>query len=283
MVNINENIVLCVERIWIRFAPLLLMFHFSAFGESGENASSEPQVLQALEIDKVWSGHPVGFHLLTHGQYQFAAYYDAERQMAVASRKLDETTWNKKILPSKLGWDSHNYVTMALDREGFIHVSGNMHGIPLVYFRSAEPYNIQTLEPAHKMTGDAEQRVTYPRFLQDAQGNLLFTYRDGGSGNGNNPINIYDEKTRIWKRFLDVPLFDGKGEMNAYFSGPLKGPDNLFHIAWMWRDTPDCATNHDISYMKSPDLKHWISPGGKIIPIPVTPDNKDVIVDPAPP
>ena len=41
----------------------------------------------------VWAGHPVGFDLLTHGDGQFIAFYDAERKMTVGQRGLDEDAW----------------------------------------------------------------------------------------------------------------------------------------------------------------------------------------------
>ena len=53
-------------------------------------AAAGPRILEVLEIERVWAGHRVGFCLLTHGDHQFAAYYDAERRMTVAGRKLGE-------------------------------------------------------------------------------------------------------------------------------------------------------------------------------------------------
>ncbi len=41
---------------------------------------------------------------------------------------------------------------------------------------------------------------------------------------------------------------------------------------WVWRDTPDCATNHDLSYMKSPDLKNWYNAFGEKVELPATLD-----------
>ncbi|MCX5770237.1 MAG: BNR-4 repeat-containing protein [Candidatus Hydrogenedentes bacterium] len=63
---------------------------------------------ERLEVEPIWSGHPVGFSLLTHGDRQFVAYYDAERHMKVAARALDSTVWDFVELPEQLGWDSHN-------------------------------------------------------------------------------------------------------------------------------------------------------------------------------
>ncbi len=83
--------------------------------------------VEKMDIEPVWAGHPVGFCLLTHPPHQFVAYYDAQRQLSVAQRMLDSTRWTITKLPSTLAWDSHHYVTMAIDRDGHLHVSGNMH------------------------------------------------------------------------------------------------------------------------------------------------------------
>ena len=237
---------------------------------------------QAIAVEPVWSAHPVGFCLLTHPPYQFVAYYDAQRRMSVARRSLDATNWTITKLPSTLGWDSHNYVTLALDRDGFIHVSGNMHCVPLVYFRSEKPLEAESLRRVDAMTGEREKRVTYPVFLHDRAGRLVFRYRDGGSGNGDDLYNVFDEKTRSWQRLLDQPLTAGRGRMNAYCSVPQLGPDGRFHIVWVWRNTPDCSSNHDLSYARSDDLVHWTDSAGRPLALPITVETGE-IVDPVPP
>ncbi len=243
---------------------------------------SAPRVVEETLVDKVWSGHVVGFDFLQEGDRQFVVYYDAERNMTLATRKVGEDQWSKKRLPSRTGWDSHNYVTMALDRDKCLHVSGNMHSCPLIYFRGSKPLDIESVEPVKAMVGGHEGSTTYPQFIHDADGRLLFTYRSGGSGNGLNLVNVYDEKAKAWKRLLDQPLFDGtKRSMNAYPPGPpSRGPDGFFHTVWVWRDTPDAATNHTVCYARSRDLVHWETVDGKPVALPITPDNKDVVVDP---
>ncbi len=96
-------------------------------------------VVVTLDIAPVWPAHPVGLCLLTGGGKQFAAFYDAERRMTVAEWSLKSRKWTLHVLPETLGWDSHNYVTMAANRDGYLHLSGNMHGHPLKYFRTAKP------------------------------------------------------------------------------------------------------------------------------------------------
>lgn len=238
-------------------------------------------ISDSVEISKVPAGFPVGFSLLTTPDRQYVGYYDAERNMVVASRELDSTDWVYQVLPTKVAWDSHNYVTMALDGVGHLHVSGNMHAVPLIYFRTEKAGDISSLKP-EKMTGELENRVTYPRFLKDDQDRLVFTYRHGGSGNGINLYNRYDPKTKKWSRLLDTPLFDGEGLRNAYPNGPKRGPDGMFHVHWVWRETPDCATNHHLSYARSRDLIQWESASGEKIKLPIRFDQKALIVDPIP-
>jgi hypothetical protein len=234
-----------------------------------------------LLIDKVWAGHQVGFALLTAPPYQYAAYYDANRQMTVAQRRLDQEKWVYQKLPTSVVWDSHNYVTLALDRAGQLHVSGNMHVVPLIYFRTKKAGDISTLAAA-PMVGERELKMTYPVFIKDKAGRLLYRYRDGRSGNGDDLFNAYDEVSQKWMRLLATPLTNGEGQMNAYCTTPLLGPDGMFHLSWVWRNTPDCSTNHDLSYAKSADLVHWVDSAGKALTLPVTVASGE-IVDPVPP
>lgn len=234
-----------------------------------------------LNLAQVWSGHPVGFHLLTHTDRQFVAFYDAERRMTMATRGLHTNTWTFSTLPETVGWDSHNYVTFALDSQGFLHLSGNMHASPLVYFRSARPLDPTTFARVSPMVGAEESRTTYPRFFTGPQGELIFTYRTGGSGNGDQIYNRYDADARSWRRLLDRPLIAGEGRNSAYLHGPVLGPDGWFHLCWMWRETPDCATCHNVSYARSRDLVNWETSNGRNLTLPITLSSCE-IVDPAP-
>jgi hypothetical protein len=181
-----------------------------------------------------------------------------------------------------LGWDSHNYVTMAVDSDGQLHVSGNMHGDPLVYFRTIRAGDISTLTRVETMVRDGiENAVTYPRFLEDAAGRLVFSYRDGASGSGVTYYNRYDPATRTWSPLLATPLTDGEGLRNAYEEGPVRGPDGDYHMALVWRDTPDAGSSSMPSYLRSSDLVNWRDSAGDPVTLPATYATADVI-DPVP-
>src|SRR5688572_2570361 len=108
-------------------------------------AAGQPPA-RIVEVDRVWSGHPVQFGL-THGnQTYFLAYYDAERRMTVASLPAAGSKISYQKLDSVTGWDSHNYLAVAVDGAGHLHVIGNMHNDPLVYFRSTRAGDVHSLE-----------------------------------------------------------------------------------------------------------------------------------------
>jgi len=238
-------------------------------------------VEEEVELGRVPSGFPVRFCLLTTPERQYVAYYDEQSRMTVAARRPGDKQWDRKVLPTKVGWDSHNYITMAVDSAGHLHVSGNMHCVPLIYFRTSKVGDISSLQ-AHAMTGKLENKATYPQFIKDAEGRLLFTYRHGSSGNGINLWNRYDPANRKWTRLLDTALLDGEGKTNAYANLPVRHGD-YFHMIWVWRDTPDCATNHHLSYARSRDMVHWESAFGDKLKLPITIASKELWVDPAPP
>ncbi|NLV42436.1 MAG: hypothetical protein GXY15_14585 [Candidatus Hydrogenedentes bacterium] len=240
-----------------------------------------PEVLEEVPVAKVWAGHPVGFCLLTDAPRQYVAFYDADRWMTVGMRTLGEKAWTFARLPERVLWDSHNGITLVLDDAGHLHLCGNMHVDPLVYYRTTAPGDVTSFQRIHNMVGPNEDKCTYPQFLRGAENELVFTYRDGKSGEGNQVYNAYDVQTEKWRRLLASPLTDGEGLMNAYFQGPVRGPDGLFHLCWVWRDHYGCESNHDLSYARSRDLVHWEDSRGNALPLPIKLADCD-IVDPVP-
>lgn len=237
--------------------------------------------LSRLNVAPVWAGHYVKFSLITDFDFsrQYVAYYDVDRNMTIASRKLNDSRWEFKKLPSVTGWDSHNYIALGLDEFHNLHVSGNMHSNQLVYFRTKIAGDISSLIKIDKMTGLDENSITYPHFIKNSNGHLLFYYRDGVSGDGNTIFNEFDAKRMIWHSLMDKPLFSGDNKMNAYPEDPILGPDGYWHIIWVWRSTRYVESTHDINYIKSKDLIHWSTVNDNMVVLPITDKNKNVVVD----
>ncbi len=264
----------------------------SAGGGSGDGGTGDKGVIETVDIGDVWSRHPTAFALFTQKDQQFAAFYDSERYMTVVQRTLGAATtgggavWKtKKLSPQVVQCDSHNYVTMAVDRDGYVHVSGNMHGNPLVYYRSKTPLDVSTLEAVTPMVagGANEAQATYPQFFFDAKGDLIFAYRDGASGNGNYIFNKRNGSAGTWTRLLASPLINGTTDnLSAYPVGPVRGPDDWFHLVWVWRESADAETNKDLSYIKTQDFVNWKTAAGGALTLPITHSTAGIIVDPVP-
>ncbi len=275
----NKQTIRTFAKFW---GMALIGFMLVARSPSLLAKQDQAPAIKTSAIDYVWSGHRIKPYLLTRGNNQYVAYFDANRQMTVAHRTLG-APWRYYKVDSWLGWDSHNYVTLEVDSEGHIHVMGNVHADPMEYFRTSEPNNIRSLKRVPIMVDKAlENRMTYPIFMLNKQNQLLVKYRDGGSGNGNEIYNIYDTQTKTWSRLHENQFLDGQGKMSGYFEGPTLGPDGNFHLIWVWRNTPNAATNHSLSYAMSPDLVNWQDSNGKALPLPLTLANTEV-VDPVKP
>lgn len=254
---------------------MLILLLATSAGTAAENG-------KVLAIDFVWSGHRVLFDFVGKGDHQVVAYYDASRQMSVAYRESPSSTWRYQKLPSYLGWDSHNAVVVGIDEAGYIHVTGNMHADPLVYFRSTEPFDVRTLKQEATMAGGVEEKqVTYPHFFNGPDGRLYFKHRYGTSGNGVEIYKVFDTKALRWRQLHESAFVDGEGERNGYFVGPKLERDGRFHLAWVWRETPSANTNHDISYARSRDLLNWETSDGKPMELPIRLKTAE-IVDPIP-
>ncbi|WP_235817860.1 BNR repeat-containing protein [Formosa haliotis] len=207
--------------------------------------------------------------LTTSGNYQFVAYYDADSHLVLGKRKLQSKKW--EILKSAYKGhtkDAHNSISIAIDGNGFVHVSWNHHDTKLRYVKSVKPYGLE-LGSEMQMTGLLEDKVTYPEFYNLPNGNLLFCYRSGQSGRGNLVLNSYDVNKDTWKQ-LQHNLIDGENKRSAYWQTCID-TKGVIHISWVWRETWDVSTNHDICYARSKDGGvTWEKSTGERYNLPIT-------------
>ena len=207
--------------------------------------------------------------VVSHGETQYVAFYDAEMRVVLAKRRLGTSKWEvRRTQYEGDAADAHRSISIAVDGEGHLHVVWNQHDSRLQYCRSTRPSSLE-LSAETPMLGEKEGRVTYPEFYNLPGGGLLFLYRDGASGGGDLVLNRYDPKAESWARLQDR-LIDGEGERNAYWQATVDGRGTI-HVSWVWRETPDVATNHDLCYAKSADGgRTWLKSTGEPYRLPVT-------------
>lgn len=208
--------------------------------------------------------------------YQFTAYYDPEGHLVLAKRKLNEDSWQTLVTQYKGNVkDAHNSISLAVDGEGFLHLSWDQHNTRLRYTKSLKPLSLE-LGDELTMTGQQEERVTYPEFHNLPNGNLLFFYRSGESGRGNMVINLYDVKTSAWIQ-VQNNLLDGKNTSSAYWQATVDRNGSIY-LSWVWRETWDVETNHDMCYAVSHDNgKTWEKSTGVKYVLPITQESAEVV------
>ena len=100
-------------------------------------------------------------------------------------------------------------------------------------------------------------------------GDLIFMFRDGQSGKGNLVMNRYTLKSKTWTQ-IQSNLIDGENSRNAYWQA-FVDHKGVIHISWVWRETWDVSTNHDLCYARSTDGgKTWINSSNQPYKLPIT-------------
>ena len=78
--------------------------------------------------------------VLTHGGYQYAAWYTSTRYAILARRLLPSGSWEKLQLPHQLSTsDSHNVISLGVSpQDNRIHVALDCHSTSVFYTSSEE-------------------------------------------------------------------------------------------------------------------------------------------------
>ena len=205
----------------------------------------------------------------TYADMQFTSYYDAEARVILAKRKLPRGKWEVyKTQFTGNAKDAHNAISIAIDGKGYLHVSWDHHDNALRYAKSLEPFGLELAE-IQSMTGMDENKVSYPQFYNLPSGDLIFMYRSGQSGSGSLVLNRYNIDTENWTT-LHSNLIDGEDKRNAYWQSYVDH-NGTIHVSWVWRESWDVSTNHDIAYAQSKDGgKTWQQSDGTVYELPIT-------------
>ena len=247
------------------------------------NCLAQTPAVKLIPIAKGWAknqNNTVIFRrnsIVSHDDVQYVAFYDPEGKVVLAKRRLGSASWDIRTTQYRGDvTDAHKSISIAIDGAGILHMAWNQHNSPLQYCRSVRPGSLE-LSPPLPMLPNLEQSVSYPEFYNLAGGDLLFLYRDGSSGKGNLVMNRYQVKTARWFRVQDN-LIDGENQRSAYWQATID-QGGAIHLSWVWRETPDVASNHDICYAKSIDGgKAWQKSSGAKYQLPITARSAEYIV-----
>ena len=271
----------------------------------GAPAQSEPgTALHQGTVGETFAGAQTQFDLVTHGDDQYLAYFDVDRDIVVKHRTLgvaEDGPWSTTTIPEtsynpdgrgrdhsfRSRWDSHNWLRLAVDGSGRLHLAGDMHGSEIRYWRTSTAGDLGTLTRRKVLVDPRlEDRVTYPEFILRPRGNLgWLMFRDGASGRGRTYVYAWDDQRASWssngRLFQATSTVFGDGNGNAYTEVfPTPGGD--YHVLYSWRETPNSSSSSRFSYVRTRDFRTYENARGLAVPTPVNAAARRPIVDPLP-
>lgn len=209
--------------------------------------------------------------VLTHGRHQYSVYWNASVNLTLVRRDLKTNAVQTLTFPDRLSVDDpHRNTALGVStKDGRLHIVYDHHNNPINYRVSRAGYldsppeelSLDDFSAKLPILDPAEQRVTYPRFLNDRDGDLYFVYRHGGSGNGSSILGRYDAQSGTWhrigllfSRLGAYPPWNNSPTRNAYLSGILFDSNDRLHVSWLYREAGAATrSNHDVHYAYSDD------------------------------
>ncbi|GAA3736068.1 BNR repeat-containing protein [Spinactinospora alkalitolerans] len=222
--------------------------------------------------------------ILTHGDFQYAAWYTDTRHAVIARRDVTKRgaagRWRTVRLPHRLSTDdSHNSISLGVSAgDGRLHVAMDTHNTPVYYVRSEAGlvdergdghWRADSFGPVQRTLGGVDLGgITYPRFVSAPGGGLQLSYRTGGSGDGTTELAEYAdgrwEKLGAWSSPEGEFRANGgvSDSRNMYLHGIGYDDSGRLHASFTWREAaaggevlchPGGLSNHDTGYVYSDD------------------------------
>lgn len=221
--------------------------------------------------------------------YQYVAYYDYCHQLSVAMRHKSNGAWSNFCivkLDSFVGNDAHNYIHMIVDNEGYLHLCANMHGEPLKYWRFTHPYSLDDYTQ-DLMTGNNEEKVTYPFFIRLSDNRIMYAYRNGESGNGNHYVNFLENGKWKTNRLIFKGVISDSSNYSAYCCGMIGDFNGIIYDAYsgyyelfyLWRNTADATTCSKLCYVKTQDFSTFKTYNNTVVSLPIQYSTSGVVLD----
>jgi hypothetical protein len=89
-------------------------------------------------------------------------------------------------------------------------------------------------------------------------------------------LNRYDFERGEW-RAVAHPLITGESARNAYVNSMAIDTRGGWHVSWVWRESPDVASNHDIMYAFSSDEgRTWRRSDRSAYALPITASSAEI-------
>jgi hypothetical protein len=296
---------------------VLFMYAITAWGQPPPETVTIKKEFEFNDASKV-TGSDWQTPVATYNGAIYYVYVNQQLKTLIVKKSSDGTVSKNVIFEETDSDPWHNGASVGIDRNGYIHVAGNMHHSPFNHPKTGNPYYefawqyVVSDKPedisSFKFVGDDESQtipgtwITYPSFARDQNGVLFITFRhrvkfDTGWSPGIMAAAIarYDADARIWVMLggtdyaHGVKTFfwnDSGAEGTAY--QPYRpriffDRDNRMHVTWVMDDGNGASGYHThVLYAYSDDGGDTFkrADGSLYETVPIILDRADVVVGP---
>lgn len=191
--------------------------------------AGDAKILLEVKGHEVFTRNSFSQNVVVHNGHAYLAWVDQKLRGRLAKISPDGHIEYVTVIPKHLE-DTHNGIQVGVDKDGFIHVFGDMHHSPLhgkrprdrehldevwQYWVSEKPEDISSF----KFVGNTPQappgtRITYVHFAKDNHGELYIAYRNGIIGKGYvhgvmaGTVARYDTKRKRWNALGGTSPFE---------------------------------------------------------------------------
>lgn len=280
---------------------LLLIFPLGAYAASAPEETLQLKQEMSFSADKSYRADwatPV----TTYNGSIYYIWVDDHLRTMIAKKNPTGTISTSVILQKTVPDEHHTQPSVAVDKNGYIHVAYNMHQTDWQYKVSNQPEDISSFTfiggQKDNARGIPGELITYPHFVRDNNGVIYVTFRHrvgqweaGGQGIG---IAKYNVGTQRWtmlggtdypkgvKTFYWTPnvrVYEGPGKVyQALRAGVFFDAKNRMHVCWDDFVAPGKGTSA-IMYAYSDDGGQTFkrANGQTIATLPITPSTADVV------
>lgn len=170
--------------------------------------------------------------------------------------------------------NGHNQPSIAVDGHGRAHVFHSMHHNQWRYQRS-NATGALAFTPAGSSMADPQGLITYPVLASAPDGDVYVLARVGLDDWFSARLYRWDDQSATWSLAAVVAETD---DMVPYPDSIQIGADGRVHIAWEWMPGGTGGYRQDGSYLVyDPATDELISPTGRVLTDPATPNDDDVV------
>ncbi len=298
----------------IRFGFILCIITFAFFSKINAQVTLVESAVVTNEALFFWKADdPQPYHygaaINPHGNcvkvvngYVFYTWYKggfADRTLMVSRKKIGEGAWIHVALPGKLSLvngkgDTHLTTNIGVcPIDGTVHIMYDHHNEDLNYIVSKKDIAFAPdaeftaanflpqrdyFVPGTKVTG-----VTYPKMINNDQGELFFERRDGSAVGGNMMVSYYNGTQWSAERMVikgnDSSV--SQGERNYAYGAPQLFNGNFYYVySVRWAESPTELNEGIYLVNLGPRMDQSVSVNGKSYDLPIVDHKPFLIADP---